>query len=377
MPKTGVLTFTTIKIYMKKLTGIIILCVLTTAIVSTTITYTLFNKLANASFIANQGEAVQTKFVKNNVNLSPASLPDDFVTTSAQVTPAIVNIISMSSGQTRSNGSGVIVSENGYIITNNHVVSGGDSYEVTTNDKRSFGAKVVGVDPTTDLALLKIDARNLRPLEFGDSDNVKVGEWVLAVGNPFNLTSTVTLGIVSAKARNINILSRQEYSVESFIQTDAVVNPGNSGGALVDSSGKLVGINAAILTETGSYEGYSFAIPSNLARKVINDLKEYGEVRRAILGIRIQDVTETIAQQLKLNEVAGVLIDSINPNSSAEDAGLQPRDVIIELNGKATNSTPELQEQVARLRPGSRVDLKLIRNGRLISKNDIVLKGLQ
>ena len=362
---------------MKKLTGIIILCVLTTAIVSTSITYTLFNRLAKDTIVSNSGEAVQTKFVKNNINLSPSSLPDDFVTTSARVTPAIVNIISKNNGQTRSNGSGVIISEDGYIITNNHVVSGGTSTEVTTNDKRTFSASLVGVDPTTDLALLKIDARNLDPLEFGDSDGVRVGEWVLAVGNPFNLTSTVTLGIVSAKARSINILREQEYSVESFIQTDAVVNPGNSGGALVDSSGKLVGINAAILTETGSYEGYSFAIPSNLVRKVINDLREYGEVRRAILGIRITNVDETIAQQFNLDEVSGVLIDSINPNSSAEDAGLKAGDVIIELNGKATNSIPELQEQVATLRPGSKIDLKFIRNGRLSSKNDIVLKGLQ
>ncbi len=361
---------------MKKLSGIIILCVLTTAIVSTSITYALFNKLAKNSIASNQAQGVQTKFVKNDINISPSSLPDDFVTTSARVTPAIVNIVSLTNGQTRSNGSGVIVGENGYIITNNHVVSGGSSYEVTTNDKRTFSATIVGVDPTTDLALLKVDAQNLKTLDFGDSDGVRVGEWVLAVGNPFNLTSTVTLGIVSAKARNINILSAQEYSVESFIQTDAVVNPGNSGGALVDSSGKLVGINAAILTETGSYEGYSFAIPSNLVRKVINDLKEYGEVRRAILGIRISDVNETIAQQLNLDSVSGVLIDSINKNSSAEDAGLRAGDVIVEVNGKATNSTPELQEQVARLRPGSRIDLKFIRNGRLTSKNDIVLKGL-
>jgi len=240
-----------------------------------------------------------------------------------------------------------------------------------------YTAKIIGSDPTTDLALIKIEATGLSKVTFGDSDNVKVGEWVLAVGNPFNLTSTVTLGIVSAKSRNINILSREEYSVESFIQTDAVVNPGNSGGALVNAQGKLVGINAAILTETGSYEGYSFAIPANLVEKVVADLREHGEVKRAILGVQIFDVNEDIAAEYNLNSVNGVMIDKVNEASSAKDAGLKKGDVIVSVNGRETGSTPELQEQVARFRPGDQISIEFIRNGKLQKKSNVKLKGLE
>ena len=248
---------------MKKIGWIIALTIMTTAIVSTAVTLTLFKSLS-ADFSSNTEKEYQTNFVKNKVNIKPSLLPTDFVRPSAEVTPTIVSILSKAGEFAGSNGSGVIVSNDGYIITNHHVIAVGANLEVTTNNKNTYKAKVIGSDPTTDLALIKIDAEDLPTVAFGDSDAVQVGEWVLAVGNPFNLTSTVTLGIVSAKARNINILRSEEYSVESFIQTDAVVNPGNSGGALVNARGELVGINAAILTETGSYEGYSFAIPANL-----------------------------------------------------------------------------------------------------------------
>ena len=360
---------------MKKFTSILALTILTTAIVSTAITFTLFQKLS-ADLVPAQQERFEANFVKNRVNIKPNLLPTDFVETSAKVRPAIVSIMSKRGEFGGGNGSGVIISEDGYIVTNNHVIANTDSFEVTTNDKRTYKAKIIGKDPTTDLALLKIEAKNLPIVEFGDSDAVQVGEWVLAVGNPFNLTSTVTLGIVSAKARNINILSQQEYSVESFIQTDAVVNPGNSGGALVNSAGKLVGINAAILTETGSYEGYSFAIPAKLVEKVINGLQEFGEVQRAILGVLITDVDEKIATQYSLKDVSGVLINGVNSKSSAEDAGLKKGDIIVSVNGKITESTPELQEQVARYRPGELVSIEYIRNGKLQMKENVKLKGI-
>lgn len=360
---------------MKKLGWIIAMTIITTAVVSTAVTVTLFKQLS-ADIAVNQSAEYQTNFVKNNVNIKPALLPTDFVKTSAEVTPAIVSIMSKAGEFAGSNGSGVIISEDGYIITNHHVIENGSTFQVTTNNKNTYTAEVVGSDPTTDLALIKIDAENLPTVQFGDSDAVNVGEWVLAVGNPFNLTSTVTLGIVSAKARNINILRSEEYSVESFIQTDAVVNPGNSGGALVNARGELVGINAAILTETGSYEGYSFAIPANLVEKVIADLKEHGKVQRAILGIKIFDVNERIAKDYKLNEVTGVMIDDVYKLSSADDAGLKKGDVIVSVNGKITDSTPELQEQVARFRPGDRISIGYIRNGKLQKKDNVKLKGL-
>ena len=359
---------------MKKIAGIILLTIITTAVVSSLVTFSLFKQLST-DLVSEKDDAFEANFVKNKINIKPSLLPKDFVETSAKVTPAIVSIVSNEGQFAASNGSGVIISEDGYIITNHHVIANQSSFKVTTNNKMTYAAKLVGSDPTTDLALIKIDANNLSSAIFGDSDAVNVGEWVLAVGNPFNLTSTVTLGIVSAKARNINILS-SDYSVESFIQTDAVVNPGNSGGALVDADGNLVGINAAILTETGSYEGYSFAIPSNLVEKVIADLKEFGEVQRAILGIKILEVDEGIAAQYKLSEVKGVMIHEIFRRGSADDAGLKIGDVIISVNGKETDSTPELQEQVARFRPGDQIDIEYIRNGKREKKNNVKLKGL-
>jgi S1-C subfamily serine protease len=305
-------------------------------------------------------------------------IPEDFVEIASQVTQAVVNITvnGKSSLYPVSGGSGVIASPDGYIITNNHVVEGGGKVEVTLYNKRTYIAEVLGKDPSTDLALLKIKASGLQPLRYADSDNVKVGEWVLAVGNPFNLTSTVTAGIVSATSRNINILQGM-YSIESFIQTDAVVNPGNSGGALVNMQGELVGINSAIMSESGGYEGYSFAIPANLVKKVIRDLMEFGKPQRAMLGVTIRDVNEEIAENNQLLTVEGVLVSSVGEGSSADNAGIEKNDIIVGVNGVKTKTVSELQEQIARFRPGDSVSLDIMRNGRRLSKNDVVLKGVE
>lgn len=263
-------------------------------------------------------------------------------------------------------GSGVIVSQDGYIVTNNHVVDGADKIEITLNDKRTYTADVIGKDPTTDLALLKIKETGLPFISYGNSDNVKVGEWVLAVGNPFNLTSTVTAGIVSAKGRNINILdndpSKGQFPIESFIQTDAAVNPGNSGGALVNTRGELVGINSAIASNTGSYTGYSFAIPVNIARKVVADLLEFGEVQRAFIGVSIRDLDAKLASEKSINELKGVYVDGLTAGGSGEEAGIKEGDVITKIGEVDVNNVPELQEQISRFRPGNKVIVTLKRN---------------
>lgn len=264
-------------------------------------------------------------------------------------------------------GSGVIISNDGYIVTNNHVVNGADEIEVVLNDRRSFKATLVGTDPTTDIALLKIDASGLVFLAFGDSDQIKVGEWVLAVGNPFNLTSTVTAGIVSAKSRNIGILANSgaNMGIESFIQTDAAVNPGNSGGALVNTRGELIGINTAIASRTGSFTGYSFAVPANIARKVSEDLKLYGEVQRGLLGVSIVDVDKEIQERLKLDKVAGVLVAAVADGGGAKEAGIEAEDVIISVNNEAINTVPQLQERIGRFRPGDKVKIGVVRSGKM------------
>ncbi len=263
-------------------------------------------------------------------------------------------------------GSGVIIKKNGYIVTNNHVVDGATKVEVVLDDKRSYVAEVMGTDPETDLALLKIEEDNLPYLNMGNSDEVKVGEWVVAVGNPFNLTSTVTAGIVSAKGRNINLLRQKggDYAIENFIQTDAAVNPGNSGGALVNTKGELVGINTAIASQTGSYTGYSFAIPINLAKKIIKDLSDYGEVKRAILGVRIQDVTQELADEKGLNDLNGVYIPSVSEDGAADKAGIKEGDVITKINDEVVNKSSELQEQISKYHPGDKVDVTVIREGK-------------
>ena len=262
----------------------------------------------------------------------------------------------------QSAGSGVIISDNGYIVTNNHVIANADELEVTLNDNRTYKATLIGTDPNTDIAVIKIEEVNLPFVNFGDSDKVRVGEWVLAVGNPFDLTSTVTAGIVSAKGRNIGIL-RERYGIESFIQTDAAVNPGNSGGALVNLRGELIGINTAIATPTGSYAGYSFAVPVSLVEKVVEDLVEYGIVQRAVLGIQIVNVNDP-RLDVDLDDIMGVYVDSVYVNSAAEEAGIKKGDVIIEINNTDVPSVAELQDLVARNRPGDKIDVTFKRNGK-------------
>ena len=251
-------------------------------------------------------------------------------------------------------GSGVIISADGLIVTNNHVVEDADDISVVLNDKREFKAKLIGSDPSTDIALIKIGASDLPVCKFGNSDDLKLGEWVLAVGNPFNLTSTVTAGIVSAKSRDIGINSDQ-MKIESFIQTDAAVNPGNSGGALVNIHGELVGINTAIASQTGSYTGYSFAIPSNIVKKVVGDLKQYGDVQRALLNVNIGDVNAEVAKKYNLDKIEGVFVGTVNPDGAAALAGIKDNDVIISVDGVEVNSTAELQEQISKHRPGDKV----------------------
>jgi len=256
-------------------------------------------------------------------------------------------------------GSGVCISSDGYIVTNNHVVSNSDYIEVVLDDKRIFTAKIIGADPSTDIALLKIDADNLSFIPYGNSDELKVGEWVMAVGNPFNLTSTVTAGIVSAKARDINISS--PYSIESFIQTDAAVNPGNSGGALVNTNGELVGINTAIASQTGNYIGYSFAVPVNIVKKVVADLLEFGEVQRAYLGINIISIDQQLASQKGINQTQGVYIEEVYPKGAAADAGIIKGDVIVGVNEFQIKDIPQLHEQLTKYRPGDKIKMQIIR----------------
>jgi Do/DeqQ family serine protease len=265
-------------------------------------------------------------------------------------------------------GSGVIISEDGYIVTNHHVIDGAEKVDVTLNNKFNYTADVIGRDPSTDLALIKIDANALPFLRFANSDDVKVGEWVLAVGNPLNLNSTVTAGIVSAKTRRIDIIHK-DLAIESFIQTDAAVNQGNSGGALVNTRGELVGINSAIASTTGSYTGYSFAIPSNLVKKVINDLAEYGNVQRAFLGVVIKDLTPELAKKAGQTDLNGVYVEETLENGAAQDAGIKPGDIIKKVGDVPVSGFNALQEQVALYRPGDRVNVTLIRGSEEMTLN--------
>jgi Do/DeqQ family serine protease len=265
-------------------------------------------------------------------------------------------------GPKESAGSGVIISSDGYIATNNHVIEDADRIEVVLDDKRSFAGTIIGTDPTTDLALIKIEQSNLPFVKYGNSDKVHIGEWVLAVGNPFDLTSTVTAGIVSAKGRDINIL-KDNAAIESFIQTDAAVNPGNSGGALVNLKGQLIGINTAIATNTGFYAGYSFAIPVNLAKKVMDDLLRYGLVQRGLLGVAIREVDAQLAEEMGLKDIKGVFVKEVNENSAAHLAGIQSGDVITFINGMVVNSASELQSVVGTYHPGDIVKVTFERNG--------------
>lgn len=273
----------------------------------------------------------------------------------------------------RGYGSGVIISSDGYIVTNNHVIEDADVVDVTLNDRRTFSAKVIGRDPSTDIALLKIDAVDMPYIAYGNSDDLLLGEWVLAIGNPFNLTSTVTAGIVSAKGRSLGLLS--DSGIESFIQTDAALNVGNSGGALVNTRGQLVGINSAIMSESGMFAGNSFAIPVAIVQKVVEDLKEFGEVQRAIMGIRMGDVTSEYAKENKLDKVMGVVIGTITEGGAAEDVGLKVNDVIIKIDNKNMDNSAYIQEYISKKRPGDEVKVTIIRDGNK-KDYDIVLRNL-
>ncbi|MBX3102555.1 MAG: Do family serine endopeptidase [Bacteroidetes bacterium] len=332
--------------------------------------------------ISEKQEAVPAR----TVNMA-AGLPVDFREASAIAMPAVVHIKSeMKADQLQrrmpndelhrffgmpfdqempqqpsvGSGSGVILTDDGYIVTNNHVIDNASAVSVSLYDNRSFTARVIGTDPSTDLALLKIEATELPFLKFGNSDALMVGEWVLAVGNPFNLTSTVTAGIVSAKGRNLGIVA-DKYRIESFIQTDAAVNPGNSGGALVNIQGELVGINTAIATRTGSYSGYSFAVPVSIVRKVVDDLMAYGAVQRGFLGVSIRDVDGKLAGEEDLKVTQGAFVAEVNGNSAAADAGIKKGDVITHVQGDKVKSASQLQELVGQRRPGDKLELKVMR----------------
>lgn len=259
-------------------------------------------------------------------------------------------------------GSGVIISSDGYVVTNNHVVAGADVVEVTLENNKVYPARLVGTDPATDIALLKIDATDLPALPLGDSDNLRLGEWVLAIGSPYDLRSTITAGIVSAKGRSLPNYDGQ-YRVESFIQTDAAVNPGNSGGALVNTLGELVGINTSIISLTGSYAGYSFAVPVNIVKKIADDLKEYGQVQRALLGVSISDLTAGLAAEVGVSDVSGVYVADVQRGGVADKAGVKVGDVILEINLNKVENSAALQEQMSRLRPGEQAVITVWRSG--------------
>ncbi|MEM9143318.1 MAG: Do family serine endopeptidase [Bacteroidota bacterium] len=271
-------------------------------------------------------------------------------------------------------GSGVVINNKGYIVTNNHVIDNADEIEVTLHNNSTYKATVIGTDPTTDLALIQIKADDLKPLALVNSDDVKVGEWVLAVGNPFSLTSTVTAGIVSATGRNINI-NPERLAVESFIQTDAAINPGNSGGALVNLNGDLVGINTAIASRTGTYNGYGFAVPSNIVSKVVEDLLQYGVVQRGMLGVSIRTMDGNLAKEKNVDFEKGVWVEQVGENSAAEKAGIQAGDIVVAIDGDEVITSPRLQEVIARHRPGDKVEVTLKRDGREKRFNVILMNA--
>lgn len=333
---------------------------------------------------ANYQDNGTAQWVNDRLNAAPV----DFTLASDKSTPAVVYIKTTSNAPQRSfndwffgdifgggrqdlvinSGSGVIVSPDGYIVTNNHVVEKSVRIEVILTNKQAYEAKLIGTDPSTDLALLKIDAKGLPSMVFTNSNQVRVGEWVLAVGNPFNLTSTVTAGIVSAKGRNLNLLSNL-FPIESFIQTDAAINPGNSGGALVDVQGNLVGINTAIYSRTGAYNGYGFAIPANIVQKVIRDLKEHGSVQRAFFGADVIDIDSDLRDKAKLSGLSGIYVSNIASYGAAREAGLKEGDVITHFNQVTVNSKAEFDEQLSYLRPGDKTTIQIDRAGKKMQLN--------
>ncbi len=327
----------------------------------------------------NSQETKEVSRLVHNDHLTTS--PNGFADAAELASPAVVNITAITKHKARSErekryyrffgapdpskstGSGVIISDKGYIVTNNHVIKGATNVEITLSDNRKYDAEVMGTDPSTDIAVLKISGTDLPVIGLANSDDVKIGEWVLAIGNPFELTSTVTAGIISAKGRDISILNGSS-SVESFIQTDAAVNPGNSGGALVNTRGELIGINTAIYAPSGTYAGYSFAVPINLVKKVMQDLIDFGEVKRPFLGIMIRDINSDIASELNLSVTEGVYINELIKGGSAYNSDLETGDVITKINGISTSSVPELQEQIASKNPGDSVFVTVNRNGK-------------
>lgn len=312
-------------------------------------------------------------------NVFRSSSPTDFINAAKISREAVVSIKTKSNlgnadRLSNTSGSGVILSAEGYIVTNSHVIGNSEEVDILLNDRREFSGKVIGRDENTDLALVKIESNNLPFLVLGNSDSLFIGEWVLAVGNPFKLNSTVTAGIVSAKARNINLLESQ--GIESFIQTDAAVNPGNSGGALVDTKGNLVGINTAILSNSGNYEGFSFAIPSNVVRKVVSDLKEFGAVQRGWMGIEIENIDAEKAETLGLSAINGVYIASVIKDGAAYQSGLKNKDVILSVNRDKTNSVSEFMEKISQFRPGDVLDIEYFRDKTLFRAKTILRNHL-
>lgn len=347
---------------------------------------------------ANQSDnqLVYNEQKSNDVQISKVSLggsnamgSTDFCNAAEKCMPAVVHIKTsynqptytlydfifgtQSAMQVSASGSGVIVSSDGYIVTNNHVIENAEVIEVVMNNKKSYTGKVIGRDATTDLALLKIDATDLPYLTYGNSDDLRIGEWVLAIGNPFNLTSTVTAGIVSAKARNIDANSGNQV-IESYIQTDAAVNPGSSGGALVNAKGELVGINSAIASQTGSYVGYSFAIPVNMVRKIVADLAEFGSAQRAYMGIEMMDLNSQTAKKLNVDDVDGVYVARVVSGGAAEKSGISVGDIILAVDDTKVNSATELLEIISLYRPGANVTLD-IKSGSSTRKVDMTLQN--
>jgi serine protease Do len=346
------------------------------AMVGTLFTLKYFNQEPDYNSIEQRQNSKAVNFSVDTSYRVPNGM--NFESAAKSVTPAVVHIRtsyglggfslnaldSYMNPHAQSSGSGVVISDDGYIVTNHHVIEDANSIEVVMNNNQRFFAKLIGKDPSTDLALLKIKSKNLPFVKYGNSDQLILGEWVLAIGNPFDLNSTVTAGIVSARARNIGILrDKNNLQIESFIQTDAAVNPGNSGGALVNLKGELIGINSAIATSTGAYAGYSFAIPVSLVKKIMDDLLEYGEVQRGLLGVQIADVNAQLAEDEKLDVVQGVFVRSVNKGSAAEASGIFTGDVITAINGHSVAGVSEMQEWVARHRPGQSINVTYRRNG--------------
>ena len=375
---------------MKNIITPVISAVIASLITVAAFYYFIGGDIREVQVAADTSPAYSANYYDNTDNAT-APAPFDFPYAAEKSTPAVVHITSTQESAQANNqqgevpeffrdffgdryrqqqqrprvgtGSGVVISSDGYIVTNNHVVADADELTVVLVDNRSYVATVVGLDPTTDLALIKIEEEGLPYLNFANSDDVKVGQWVAAVGNPFRLNSTVTAGIISATGRNINILREQQYAIESFIQTDAAVNPGNSGGALVDVDGDLIGINSAIASPTGAYAGYAFAVPANIAKKVVADLKEYGSVQRGFLGVSIQEVNAQLAEEFDLTTNQGVYVANLVEDGSAADAGIEQGDVIVQVDERKINRTSDLLSYIGRKRPGDEVEVTVLRDG--------------